>query len=94
MSDRLVFEDERGRRSAPWPGAWPPPERLYLVGEDARQAVMDPLDCTEAALSVLQARGRLFVRRSASEIAEPAREDEYWFRGALYTPDKVKEAAP
>lgn len=91
-TDRLVFEDEAGRRSAGWPGLWPPPERLYLVGQDARQAVLDPLDCTEAALAVLQAQGRLFVRRSASEIPEPAPEDEHWFRGALYTPETSEKS--
>jgi len=88
-TDRLVFEDALGHRlSAPWAGAWPPPERLYLVKDGESTVLVDPDTQQDGTLNalVLDHEAYLFRRISFSEIGEPATANENWFRGALYQP--------
>ena len=83
-TDRVILRDGGRQMSAPWPGPWPPPEKLYAVAYGEQLGIVDP-DVQPQVLDLALHQGAmLFVRVSASEITEPAREDDHWFRGALY----------
>jgi len=88
-TDRIIFEYPDGRKAgAPWPGSWPPPEKILVrrLADQGRMLILDlptfpdlPMESMQHAMGA-----ELWVRQSASEILEPAGEDEHWFRGALY----------
>lgn len=88
-TDRLLFRPTEGREiTFPWSNQWPPPDRLYLVPDGSGVVLVDPDSQSEHTLAqlVLDHDAVLYVQVSASQQREPAREDEHWFREALYEP--------
>lgn len=73
---RQQADSDVGQVAAQWPGEWPPPDYLTTIG------------APDGGLMVVPEGAQLtrWELVSASEIDEPARPDEHWFRGAQYVP--------